>query len=78
MVHPTPQTAGANSEQTLSDQLSAAKATNATCDLADLVDAWSTYTHLTTPELDTTTAYTLDAAAVPGGLFAYFSCADTT
>ena len=69
---------GADSETTLADQISAEDSTNSTCDLAALTTAWSNFSHLTTPELDSSTTYTLDPTAVPSGLFAYFSCVDTT
>ena len=69
---------GADSETTLADQISAEDSTNSTCDLAALTGAWTNFTHLVTPELDSSTSYTIDPTAVPSGLFAYFYCVDTT
>lgn len=62
---------GADSEQTLADSMTTLPATNATCDLSNL--AWNS-THLTTPDLDTSSSYTLNSSAVPSGLFVYYSC----
>ena len=64
-----------DSETTLADQMSAEPATNATCDIQDLVAAWN-YSHLEQPTTENIGNYTIDPASIPSGLFAYYTCVD--
>ena len=66
---------GEDSETTLADQMSAEPATNATCDIQDLVAAWN-YSHLEQPTTENIGNYTIDPASIPSGLFAYYTCVD--